>query len=261
MSFTMPRAFAHARLAAIFLVAMACTGCAATPGRTSSDDPLQKVNRGVYKFNDVLDRAALKPVAKGYQKITPHWFRTGVGNFFSNLTYPATIVNQFLQGKGRLGFHDTGRFLVNSTIGVVGLLDPATKMGLTANDEDFGQTLAVWGVGSGPFINLPFFGPSSLRDAPSRVADYFLGPLVYIDLPWETELGLRVLDVIHTREELLSLDATLQRTYDPYAFIKDAWIQQREFAIYDGNPPPPTFDEPIEEDQPAAQDPTAAPKN
>jgi len=243
------RVLPHARLSMVFIV-LACAGCAATPGRTRSDDPLQGFNRGVYKFNDVVDRATLKPVAKGYRKITPHWFRTGVGNFFANLTYPATVVNQFLQGKGKLGFEDTGRFLVNTTVGIVGLFDVATKMGLPANDEDFGQTLAVWGVGSGPFINLPFFGPSSLRDAPSKVADYFLGPLTYVDMPWETELGLRLVDIVHTRSELLQLDPTLQRTYDPYAFVRDAWVQQREFAIYDGNPPPETLDEPIEEDQP-----------
>jgi len=259
MSFTMQRALAHARLSAIFLVVLVCAGCAATPGRTRSDDPLVGVNRGIYKFNDTIDRAALKPVAKGYRAVTPHWFRTGVGNFFSNLTYPATFVNQFLQGKGRLGFRDTGRFVLNSTIGLAGLLDVATPLGLTANDEDFGQTLAVWGVGSGPFINLPFFGPSSLRDAPSRVADYFLGPLVYIDLPWETELGMRALDIVHARSELLQLDATLQRTYDPYAFIRDAWVQQREFAIYDGNPPPEVLEEEPADDQPAAAEPPAKP--
>jgi phospholipid-binding lipoprotein MlaA len=253
----MQRVLPHARLSMVFVVLAACAGCAATPGRTRSDDPLQGFNRGVYKFNDVVDRAALKPVAKGYRKITPHWFRTGVGNFFANLTYPATVVNQFLQGKGKLGFEDTGRFLVNTTIGVVGLFDVATKMGLPANDEDFGQTLAVWGVGSGPFLNLPLFGPSSLRDAPSKVADYFMGTLTYIDLPWETETGLRVLNLVHTRSELLQLDPTLQRTYDPYAFVRDAWVQQREFAIYDGNPPPETLEEP-EEDQPTGDAAPAA---
>jgi len=259
MSFTMQRALAHARLSTIFLVVLACAGCAATPGRTRSDDPLQGLNRGIYKFNDTLDRAALKPVAKGYRKITPHWFRIGVGNFFSNLIYPTTIVNQFLQGKGRLGCRDTGRFLLNSTVGLAGLLDVATHVGLTANDEDFGQTLAVWGVGSGPFVNLPFFGPSSLRDAPSRIADYFTSPLTYSDLPWETESGLRALGIVHTRSELLQLDATLQRTYDPYAFIREAWVQQREFAIYDGNPPPETLEEEPVEDEPAAEEPAAKP--
>lgn len=221
----------------IAFVALLAAGCA-TRGRTTGDDPWEGFNRGVYKFNDTVDRATLKPVAKGYRKITPRWVRTGVGNFFANLSYPATIVNQFLQGKPKLGLQDTGRFVVNSTIGVGGLIDVATKMGLVANDEDFGQTLAVWGVGSGPYLTLPLFGPSTLRDAPSRAVDYFLGPLTYIDtLPWEAEWGMRGLDLVHSRSELLSLDPTLQSTFDPYAFMRDAFVQQREYVIFDGEPP------------------------
>lgn len=231
-------ALAPLRALAIIAALLITAGCATAPGRTASSDPWEGMNRGIYKFNDTLDRAALKPVAKGYRTITPRWLRTGVGNFFANLTYPATIVNQFLQGKGKAGISDTGRFLVNTTIGVGGLLDVATPLGLQSHDEDFGQTLAVWGVGSGPYVTLPFLGPSSLRDAPSRVFDYFLGPLVYLDVPWETQWGMRGLDIVHSRAELLPLDETLQKTYDPYAFIRDAWAQQREFAIFDGNPPP-----------------------
>lgn len=250
-------ALAPVRAVAVIAVLLMSVGCASTPGRTRTDDPWEGMNRGVYKFNDTLDRAALKPVAKGYKKITPRWFRSGVGNFFANLSYPSTVMNQFLQGKPGMGAKDAGRFLLNSTIGVAGLLDVATPLGLQANDEDFGQTLAVWGVGSGPFVNLPFFGPSSLRDAPSRFFDYFLGPLVYIDIPWEAEWGLRGLDIVHSRSELLALDPTLERAYDPYAFIRDAWAQQREFQIYDGNPPPETLDEEfMEEDDSAAPEPT-----
>ena len=108
---------------------------------------------------------------------------------------------------------------------------------MQANDEDFGQTLAVWGVGSGPYLTMPFFGPSSIRDAPSQFFDYFLGPLEYMHVPWEVEWGLRGLDIVHSRSELLSLDATLEQAFDPYAFIRDAWAQQREYAIFDGNTP------------------------
>jgi len=136
--------------------------------------------------------------------------------------------------------------------GIGGLLDVATRLGLQANDEDFGQTLAVWGVGSGPYVTLPFFGPSSLRDAPSRIFDYFLGPLVYLDVPWQTEWGLRALDIVHMRSELLPLDPTLQKAFDPYAFIRDAWVQKREFEIYDGNPPPDEPENFMEEDDSAA---------
>jgi phospholipid-binding lipoprotein MlaA len=169
--------------------------------------------------------------------------RVGIGNFLGNLEYPATVVNQFLQGKPKMGLRDTGRFLLNSTLGIAGLFDVATAVGLEANDEDLGQTLAVWGVGSGPFVNLPLFGPSTLRDAPTRIVDFFFDPITYIDAPWEAVWGERVLDVVHSRAELLPLDGTLQRTYDPYAFIRDSWLQQREFAIFDGNPPPETLED------------------
>jgi phospholipid-binding lipoprotein MlaA len=246
------------RLSVLTVIAVLGTGCA-TPGRTTGDDPWEGLNRGVYKFNDTVDRATLKPVAKGYRKITPRWFRAGVGNFFANLSYPVTFVNQFLQGKPKLGLQDTGRFVVNSTLGIGGVLDVATKMGLVANDEDFGQTLAVWGVGSGPYLTLPFFGPSTLRDAPSKAVDYFLGPLTYIDtIPWEAEWGMRGLDLVHSRSELLSLDPTLQSTFDPYAFMRDAFVQQREYVIFDGNPPPEQLEDFEEEPaEPAAEEPPA----
>jgi phospholipid-binding lipoprotein MlaA len=239
----------------VLLVAL-LAGCATAPGRTPGDDRWESFNRGVYKFNDVVDRAALKPVAKGYKKITPHWMRIGIANFFGNLETPATALNQFLQGKPTLGLRDAGRFLLNSTLGVAGFLDVATAVGLEANDEDFGQTLAVWGVGSGPYLTLPFFGPSSMRDAPARIFDFFSDPLDYADLPWEVVWGKRGLNAVHSRAELLTLDPTLQRTFDPYAFVRDAWVQQREFEIFDGNPPPEVLDEEfLEEDEPAVKSP------
>lgn len=235
------------RAAALVLLATLVTGCA-TPGRTTNKESFEGFNRGVYKFNDTLDRAALKPVAKGYRKITPGFIRTGIGNVLSNLEYPGTFVNQFLQGKLILGLQDTGRFLINSTLGIAGIFDVATRLGLEKNDEDFGQTLAVWGVPSGPFLNLPLFGPSSLRDAPSRAFDYFTNPLQYSDIPWEAEWGVRVIGIVHSRSELLPLDETLKRTYDPYAFVRDAWVQQREFNVFDGNPPPETLEDVMEEE-------------
>jgi phospholipid-binding lipoprotein MlaA len=247
------------RAAAAVSIAMLAAGCAATPGRTTPDDRWEGFNRGVYKFNDTVDRAALKPVAKGYRKITPHWLRIGIGNFLGNLEYPATAANQFLQGKPKMGLRDTGRFLLNTTLGIGGIFDVATAVGLEANDEDLGQTLAVWGVGSGPYLNLPFFGPSTVRDAPTRVFDFFFDPLTYADPPWEAVWGKRVLNVVHSRAELLPLDQTLQRTYDPYAFIRDSWVQQREFAIFDGNPPPEQLEdfeeEPTEEEAPTPEEP------
>jgi phospholipid-binding lipoprotein MlaA len=236
------------RAVPLVLSSLLAAGCASAPGRTTNEDPYEGFNRGVYKFNDTLDRAALKPIAKGYRKVTPGFVRTGVGNVLSNLEYPGTFVNQFLQGKWVLGFRDTGRFLLNSTLGVAGIFDVATPLGLEKNDEDFGQTLAFWGVSSGPFVNLPLLGPSSMRDAPARAFDWLTNPLQYTDIPWEAEWGQRVIDVVHSRSELLPLDETLQRTYDPYAFIRDAWTQQREFNIYDGNPPPETLEDVMEEE-------------
>lgn len=245
------------RAAPLVISAALIAGCAATPGRTVNDDRWEGFNRGVYKFNDTVDRAALKPVARGYRKITPSFVRTGVGNFLSNLKNPTTAVNQFLQGKFGPGVKDTGRFLLNTTLGIGGLFDVATPVGLEKNDEDFGQTLAVWGVPSGPFLNLPLFGPSSLRDAPSRAVDWFTNPLQYTDLPWEAEWGERAIRIVHSRSELLSLDKTLQRTYDPYAFIRDAWVQQREFNVFDGNPPPETLEDLLEEEPEEPQVPQA----
>lgn len=242
------------RMTTVLIVAALASGCAAAPGRTGADDRWEPFNRGVYRFNDVVDRAALKPVAKGYKKVTPHWMRIGVANFFGNLETPATAINQFLQGKPKLGLRDAGRFVLNSTLGVGGLFDVGTAVGLEANDEDFGQTLAVWGVSSGPYVTLPLFGPSTVRDAPARVVDFFLDPLDYGDLPWEATWGKRGLNVVHTRAELLTLDPTLQRTFDPYAFVRDAWIQQREFEIFDGDPPPEVLDEEFIEDEPPADE-------
>ncbi|HEX2493054.1 MAG TPA: VacJ family lipoprotein [Steroidobacter sp.] len=236
------------RLYLVLLFAVFGCGCAATPGRTHGEDPWESWNRGVYKFNDVVDRATLKPIAKGYKKITPHWMRRGIANFFGNLETPATILNEVLQGKGKAALRDTGRFLLNSTVGVAGLFDVGTSVGLEANDEDFGQTLAVWGVGSGPYLTLPFFGPTTLRDAPARVFDFFLDPLDYADLSWQATWGKRALRAVQSRAELLPLEPTLQRTYDPYAFVRDAWVQQREFQIFDGNPPPETLEEEFQED-------------
>lgn len=232
---------------ALVIAALTC-GCAATPGRTTQEDRWENLNRGVYRFNDTLDRAALKPAAKGYQKITPRWLRTGIGNFFSNLGYPSTFINQFLQGKAMLGLRDTTRFLLNSTIGLAGFLDVATPMGLESNDEDFGQTLAVWGVGSGPYLTLPLFGPSTMRDAPSRIIDFFLDPLDLADIPWEAQWAKNALRAVDARADLLPLDATLQRAFDPYAFLRDAWLQRREFVIHDGNPPQDDFDDTFYED-------------
>jgi phospholipid-binding lipoprotein MlaA len=221
---------------AIVIVGFACTGCA-TPGRTTGDDPWVNMNRGIYKFNDGVDRAVVKPVAKGYKAITPSWFRGAIGRFFANLDEPLTIVNQLLQGKPKLFFQDTGRFVTNSTLGIGGLFDVADKMHMPAHDEDFGQTLAVWGVPAGPYFTLPFFGPSTVRDAPMRIPEFFFGDLGYFGVSDAVEYGLLGLNVIDTRASLLAADSTLDNAYDKYGVMRDAWIQRRVYLIYDGNPP------------------------
>lgn len=225
------------RVASVCVVAnVVLVGCA-TPGRTTNDDPWSGLNRGIYKFNDGLDRGVLKPTAKGYKKITPNWFRSATGHFFANLSYPLTMVNQLLQGKPKLFVQDTGRFITNSTLGIAGLFDVADRMGMPAHDEDFGQTLAVWGVPSGPYFTLPFFGPSTARDAPARIPELLFSGLGYFDVSPGVEWGARGLELIDKRAALLSADATLDSAYDKYGVMRDAWVQRREYLIFDGNPP------------------------
>lgn len=248
------------RLLVLLALAALATGCATAPGRTTNHDPYQNFNRKVDKFNDSLDRNALKPVAKAYQKVTPRFVRMGVSNFFANLDYPTTVVNQFLQGKIAIGFRDTGRLLVNTTFGVGGLFDVASKINLPANDEDFGQTLAVWGVPAGPYIVLPFFGPSNFRDGPSRIPDIYTDGLHYLDIKTWERWGLRGVDLVNERAELLSAEQTLNSAYDRYAFLRDVWVQRREYAVFDGDPPMDELkDESLEDPEPEEEtDPAAA---
>ncbi len=245
---------------ACILMLLSLGACATAPGRTRTDDPWQGYNRTMYKINDTVDRATLKPVTKGYQKITPSWMRTGVRNFFANLGTPWVMVNELLQGKPKAFAQETGRLVINSTLGLAGFIDVATKMNLEAHDEDFGQTLAVWGVPSGPFVTLPVFGPSTVRDGLGRIPDFLANPTRQADLKSTERIALTAADVIQTRESLLSLDSTIAEAYDPYAFVRDAWTQRRVFKIYDGNPPVATDDNGYdlpEDDTATSESPTA----
>lgn len=215
-------------------------GCAHSP-TYDPQDPLEPVNRGIYKFNDTADTYVLRPVAKGYVAVTPTFVRTGVTNFFSNLAYPLTIVNQFLQGKPADGFSDVGRFLVNSTLGLGGLFDPATPLGLEKHDEDFGQTFGKWGVGNGWYLMLPFLGPSTNRDLSGRIVAIPFNP-TYAFEESEVLIGLSVLDIVNTRAMLLNADRLVRNQYDPYVFIRDAYLQRRRAQVYDGSPPREDFD-------------------
>ncbi len=220
---------ASAATAAFFLLA----GCATIPnGKPDPRDPFERVNRSIYSFNSAADRAVFRPTARAWKAVVPTPVRHGLSNFLSNLAYPGTIINDLLQGKFTQGGHDLTRLVVNTVFGF-GFFDPATAAGLESHDEDFGQTLGKWGVPAGPYVMLPIFGPSSVRDAPARLADDYTNARHYIHDPY-VDWGLWGVDKIEQRASLLDLDSALDQTFDPYAFIRNAWIQRREYKVRDG---------------------------
>jgi phospholipid-binding lipoprotein MlaA len=224
--------------AALLLLSLA-TGCATTAGNSNPDDPFESFNRSVYRFNDTLDRYALKPVAQAYQKVVPEPLQLMVGSFFGNLDDLYTGANNLLQAKPKEALVDFSRFVLNSTLGFAGVADVATGIGMPKHDEDLGQTLGYWGVPSGPYLVIPLLGPSTVRDAPSRAADIFLSP---IDLLYDKSVRVRnstwALRLIHGRAALLEAEKVIQgAALDPYSLIRDGWLQRRRNAVYDGNPP------------------------
>ncbi|HET7633678.1 MAG TPA: VacJ family lipoprotein [Burkholderiales bacterium] len=232
-----------ATLAVMVLLTALLTGCASTPAGVSDYDPIEPVNRKVYGFNNALDRHVLKPVADTYIRVTPQPARTAFAHFFDNVAYLNVILNDFLQGKVKQGFSDSGRFVINTTIGVLGLFDPATGMGLPAHDEDLGQTFAVWGTPQGAYLVLPFFGPDTVRDTPNLGLATVTNLLFYIGNPW-VSIPLGVLDVISTRAQAnASLEMVQQAALDPYIFVREGYLQHRQYLIFDGNPPPQLFEQ------------------
>jgi phospholipid-binding lipoprotein MlaA len=206
---------------------------------TNPRDPLEPFNRGVYQFNETVDRAILKPVAEGYRFILPQFIRSSVSNFFSNINDVIVVLNNLLQGKFTTAYSDFGRIAINSTLGVLGLFDIASEAGIEKHDEDFGQTLGWWGMPEGPFIMLPFFGPSTGRDVVGRVGDYFSDPGTYVD-PTRTRNQLWGTRVVNRRAELLDASKVLETAaLDPYEFVRDAYLQRRRNLISDGMAPPP----------------------
>ena len=227
------------RLAAACALALLASGCASLPDDQPRDarDPWERYNRAMHSFNDSVDRAVLKPVATAYKTAVPQLVRTGIGNFFGNLGDVWSFVNNTLQGKAEGALTSFWRVAINTTIGLGGVLDPATDLQLERRKEDFGQTLGVWGVGSGPYFVLPFLGPSTLRDTVALPADYYGHPLKYFK---GTRLRntLGVTRVIHTRASVLDATDLLQgAALDDYSFTRDAYLQKRRNDIYDGNPP------------------------
>ena len=240
----------HTRISLIALTGLLTLtgGCAtSTPQQDSADssetrddhDPFIRANRAILNFNLKVDRYALKPTAKVYAKL-PQPVRTGIGNFFSNLGIPYTILNDLLQGKLGHAGRDTGRFLINTTVGIAGLFDVATGIGLPKHSEDLGQTLAVWGVPAGPYLVLPILGPASLRDATGKVRRLiydspYTEPLSSLDsLERYSATALQVVDV---RANLIGIDDLLELQPDLYLFLREGYRQQRNQSIYDGNPP------------------------
>jgi len=216
------------------LIAGLLGGCATQANK----DPLEGLNRGIYKFNDTVDKAALKPVAGAYKAVLPSPVRTGVNNFFANLGTVVTIVNDLLQFKLSQAVDDTGRLAINSTFGIAGLVDWASQDGIEQHKEDFGQTLAAWGWKDSSYLVLPFIGPSTLRDTGGLVVDSaFFDPIGYVDGPADRN-AILLTKFIDTRASYLpGSDLLDEAALDPYAFMRDAYLQRRTSQIYDGNPP------------------------
>jgi phospholipid-binding lipoprotein MlaA len=222
---------------AAFALTLTLGGCATLPsGKPDPSDRFERVNRSVYSFNRAIDHAVLRPVARTYVKVTPSPVRRSISNFLTNLDYPVTIVNDFLQGKIHEGLSDVGRFGVNTVVGIGGLFDPASHWGLEKHDEDFGLTLANWGVRSGPYLMLPILGPSTVRDAPGRLVDRFVTPTTYVNNTG-VQVGYFVVKGVSTRAGLLDTDRVIDSAYDPYAFLRNAWLQRREYQVHGGSAP------------------------
>ncbi len=223
---------------ALFTIAFLLSGCATVSEDQRVDyDPLEPLNRGIYRVNDVVDRATLKPIAKGYNKVVPEPVRNGITNFSRNLFTPRSAINNFLQGKPKDGFSELARFVVNTTIGIGGVFDIAAKNGVEAKTEDFGQTAAVWGVPQGPYVVLPFLGPSTLRDAVLMPTDVAADPLYHYDDKQSVRNSLYAIRLVNLRARVLSIEELLADSADPYVTIRESYLQNREFQIYDGDPP------------------------
>jgi phospholipid-binding lipoprotein MlaA len=223
--------------AALLLVALLGACASSVPeDQRSESDPWETLNRSIYSFNTNVDKATLKPLAKGYEKVIPKPVRRGISNFFRNLGTPASSVNNFLQGKPSRGFSELGRFVFNSTLGVGGIFDVATAGGLEAQFEDFGQTAAVWGVPDGPYVMIPFMAPSTLRDTLLFPLFIVSSPLYHYDNTSVRD-KLYVLRAIDVRARLLPAEKILEESKDPYITLRESYLQNREYEIYDGEPP------------------------
>ncbi|RLA17916.1 MAG: VacJ family lipoprotein [Gammaproteobacteria bacterium] len=204
---------------------------AGEPVEQPISDPLEWMNRGIYSFNKFFDDYLLSPVARGYGWITPQPVKQGISNFYDNLTYPVVIVNGALQGKFSQSGSDVSRLLINSTAGLLGFFDMATRMDINEHHADLGQTFGKWGLGSGPYLVIPFLGPSGVRDGVGLVGDFFLDPITYIDHN-RTRYSFRAVEIVDKRYRFLEASDILEETaIDPYAYVRSAYLQSREQAI------------------------------
>jgi phospholipid-binding lipoprotein MlaA len=216
------------------LVTLFMFGCASQQNK----DPLEGLNRTVYKFNDVVDNVALKPVAKGYQAVTPTPVQTGVNNFFKNIRDVVTLVNELFQFKFKQAANTTGRVALNTTVGVLGIFDVHSKAGGVRTREDFGQTLGYYGLDSGAYLVLPIIGPSSTRDGVGFITDaLFFDPVSYINDDTSRYVTTAVL-IVDKRAELLDDTDIRDQAFDPYAFMRDTYLQFRENQVKDGTEDP-----------------------
>lgn len=230
-----------------FLSFLILAGCAQVPeSKVDERDPLQSINRPLYDFNmDVLDAYILRPAAVGYVAVTPVPVRQSIVHFTDNLTAPVDMVNAGLQGKPGNASVSLARFLVNSTVGIFGIFDVASSLGLNRVDEDFGQTMGVWGIGDGAYLMLPAMGPTTARNLTGDVVDNFVLPEIALTTP-QTVLVF-ALKAVEARASLMAQEGLLNDSLDPYLFVKDIYFQRQLFELYDGNPPikeePADFDE------------------
>lgn len=228
-------------LVAVTAFALLASGCAtqhpAAPKEDRSPaDPWEPLNRRMSALHNNIDRFTFKPLAKGYEKVIPSPVRRGIDNFSKNLLGPLFIVNNFLQGKGQRGFSEIGRFVANSTLGIGGLFDVGRAMGMETYREDFGETLAVWGVPDGPYVFIPILGPRTLRDATVIPLNFAADPSFYIDddaIKWSL-YGIRAVDV---RAQLFTAEALIEDSFDRYLTVRESYLQNRQYLIYDGDPP------------------------
>lgn len=223
----------------LVLASALCALLAGCASARDPRDPLEPLNRGVYQVNEALDKALLKPVARGYKAAVPPPVRGGVTNFFGNFNDVTTAINDALQGKLRDAATDVGRIAVNSTIGILGVFDVATRLGLEKHDEDFGQTFGVWGVRDGPYLVLPLLGPSTFRDTVGLGAQYFTDPEFFLFTHGPESYVVFGIRAVNVRASLLDAERILDAAaIDKYAFLRDAYLQRRRNLIHDGNPPP-----------------------